>query len=56
MHSPGCVIYEVVNVGTHVEDAPDAPVGASALQVRKTVVSTDPGAVDVDTERVVDWL
>jgi hypothetical protein len=43
-------MYEVVIVGIHVADGP------MGLQVRKTVVSTDPGAVDVDTETVVTWL
>lgn len=53
MHSPGCVMNEVVTVGIHVVVT---PADALTLQVRKTVVSTDPGAVDVDTETVVTWL
>jgi hypothetical protein len=44
---------EVDTTGIHVVVTPD---GALTLQVRKTVVSIDPGAVVVDTEKVVDWL
>ena len=57
-------MYEVDTTGIHdgvtagaVSLPPDVtPGGALASQVRKTMVSTDPGAVVVDTEKVVDSL
>ena len=52
-HSPGCVMYEVDTVGIQVVVT---PAEALTLQVRKTVVSTDAGAVDVETDEVTTWL
>jgi hypothetical protein len=46
-------MYEVDTVGIH-DAVTFGPL--LALQVRKTMVSTDSGPVDVDTETVVSWL
>jgi ppGpp synthetase/RelA/SpoT-type nucleotidyltranferase len=43
----------VVNVGIHVVVTPEA---AFTEQVRMTVEETEPGAVEVDTDTVVDEL
>ena len=52
-HSPGCVMYEVETIGIQLALT---PAEALALQVRKTVVSTDAGAVDVVTDEVTTSL
>ena len=50
-------MYEVDTTGIHDAVTVALPAGgATASQVRMTTVSVDPGAVVVDTDKVVDWL
>ena len=52
-------MYEVMSVGIHDSESDTVtlgPGGATGMQVRMTTVSVDPGAVVVDTEKVVNWL